>query len=122
MQSCAEPTSEELNRARGLIATCRWTYATTVPEHPHEYALCAWLCREGQAEFNWFAALIAQHGYSGRFWNRTWVYLDVDGRKYWVSAEVFGDGLIVNRARPTDAFEAAPPAFIDPSQSARRNF
>jgi hypothetical protein len=48
------------------------------------------------------AALIAEHGYSGRFWNQSWVYLDVDDRKYWVSAELFGDGLIVNRARLED--------------------
>ena len=98
MQSRAQPNPEELDRARGLIATCRWTHAKTVPEHPHEYALRAWLSPEGQAEFDWFAALIAQHGYSGRFWNQSWVYLDVDDRKYWVSSELFGDGLIVNRA------------------------
>lgn len=99
MHSRDQPTPEEFDRARGLIATCRWTYAKTVPEHPHEYALRAWLSPAGKAEFDWFAGHIAEHGYSGRFWNRSWVYLDVDDRKNWVSSELFGDGLIVNRAR-----------------------
>jgi len=59
VQPRAQPTADELDRARGLIATCRWTYARTVPEHPHEYALRAWLRPEDQAVFDWFAALIA---------------------------------------------------------------
>jgi hypothetical protein len=94
----AQPTADELDRAHGLIATCRWTYAKTVPEHPHEYCLRAWLSPERQTDFDWFAALVARHGYSGRFWNQSWVYLDVGDHKYWVSSELFGDGRIVNRA------------------------
>jgi hypothetical protein len=80
--SSARPTTDELDRARDLIATCRWTYAKTVPQHPHDYALRAWLSAEGQAEFDWFAALIARHGYSGRFWKQAWVHLRVDDHKY----------------------------------------
>jgi hypothetical protein len=92
------PTADELARARALIAVCRWTFATTVPEHPHEYALRRWLPREHQATFDWLEALIEDHGWPGRFWNQRWVYLAVDDRKYWCSDELFGTGRILNRA------------------------
>ena len=78
---------------------CRWTYAKTVPEAPHEYCLRAWLSPDHQADFDWFAHLIEQHGYPGRFWRQDWTYLDVDDRKYWQSRTIDGSGAIINRAR-----------------------
>ncbi len=113
MSGTTVPTDAELDRARAFIAACRWTYAKTVPEHPHEYCLRAWLEPEQQIEFDWLAGLIAQHGYPGRFWNATWTYLDVDEHKIWQSRELFGDGPIVNRAR----LEPEPPA--EPLTAAR---
>lgn len=98
MNGTTVPTDAELDRARALMAACRWTYAKTVPEHPHEYCLRAWLEPKEQIEFDWLAGLIAQHGYPGRFWSATWTYLDVDEHKIWQSRELFGDGPIVNRA------------------------
>ena len=98
--SAALPAAGELDRARAFIAICRWTYASSVPEAPHEYCLRAWLSREQQVEFDWFVAVIAQHGYAGRFWRQDWTYLDVDDRKYWESRTIDGSGgAIINRAR-----------------------
>src|SRR4051794_695670 len=57
----------DLHAARAFIATCRWTFAKTVPQHPHEYCLRDWV--PDNAEFDRFTALIAGHGYSGRFWS-----------------------------------------------------
>ena len=56
-----------------------------MPEAPHEYCVRAWLSPEHQADFDWVVALIAEHGYRGRFWRQEWVYLDVDDRRYWES-------------------------------------
>src|SRR4051812_40190923 len=73
----------DLESARALIAACRWTFAKSVPEHPHEYCLRDWV--SDKAEFDRFIALIAVEGYPGRFWGQRWVYLGVDGFKYWRS-------------------------------------
>jgi hypothetical protein len=98
--STAQPAAAELYRARAFIAVCPFRYATTVPEAPHEYCLRRWLSTEQRVEFDWLAALVAEHGYTGHFWGQVWLYLEPgDGCKYWMSREVFGDGLVVNRAR-----------------------
>jgi hypothetical protein len=68
-----------------------------VPEHPHAYCLKTWVRRP--PEFDRFVALITQHGYPGRFRGRNWIYLDIDGFKYWESKTLDRRGLIVNRAR-----------------------
>ena len=50
-----DATPEELVRARAFVSACRWQFAVTVPEHPHEYSLRRWLSSEGQQEFDWLA-------------------------------------------------------------------
>jgi hypothetical protein len=94
-------------RSRAFIEKMPWTFAQTVPEHPHWYALHAWLSSEHQAAFDWFADLIARHGYSGRFWGQDWTYLDLgDGLTYWESKTLDRKGPILNRAR-NDSLEPA---------------
>lgn len=84
---------EDLTRARAFIAQveARFRYANTVPEHPHEYLVRAWLTPELQADFEEFCQLIARHGYRGVYWHQTWVYLDVDQWRYWESKSWFGE-------------------------------
>ena len=106
--SAAQPTVGELDRVRAFIGICRWTYAKTVPEAPHEYCLRAWLSPEQQVQFDWFADLIAEHGYPGRFWGKSWLYLDVGDHKYWQSRTIDGSGAIINRARLEPVAEPAP--------------
>ena len=66
-----------------------------------------WLSPEQQTFFDWFADLIAQHGYRGRFWGRGWTYLDLrDGFKYWESKTLDKTGRIINRTR-NDGLEPA---------------
>jgi hypothetical protein len=92
--------AEQQARARDFVEKAHWTFARTVPEHPHWYALRAWLSPEQQNAFDWFAALIARHGYGGRFWGQSWTYLDLgDGFKYWESRTLDRTGRIINRTR-----------------------
>jgi hypothetical protein len=105
--SAVEPAVGELERARAFIGICRWSYAKTVPEHPHEYCLRTWLSPLQRVEFGWFADLIAHHGYTGRFWGQSWRYLDVGDHKYWKSRTINGSGAIVNRARMEPVADAA---------------
>ena len=97
-------------RARSFVAKVPWTFARTVPEHPHEYCLRAWLSREQQTAFDWFADVIARHGYRGRFWGQEWTYLDLgDGFKYWESQTVDRTGRIINRTQRQSGTRSAQP-------------
>ena len=92
--------AEQEARARAFVEAVPWTFARTVPEHPHWYALRAWLSPEDQTAFDWFADLTARHGYTGRFWGKGWTYLDLrDGFKYWESRTLDKTGRIINRTR-----------------------
>jgi hypothetical protein len=94
--------AEQRARARAFVEKVPWTFARTVPKHPHWYALRAWLSPEQQNAFDWFANLIAQHGYRGRFWGQDWTYLDPgDGFKYWESKTLNRKGRIINRTATT---------------------
>jgi hypothetical protein len=92
--------AEQSARASSFVAKVPWTFARTVPEHPHEYRLRAWLRAEHRTTFDWFAEVIARHGYGGRFWGQGWTYLNLgDGFKYWESNTLDKAGRIINRAR-----------------------
>jgi hypothetical protein len=98
--------AEQEARARGFIAQvdARFTYAKTLPEHPHEYLARSWLPPELRTDFDHFLASVRKHGYRGTFWNQSWTYLEVDGWKYWESKSWFADGgKILNRARDEHA-------------------
>ena len=83
-------TPEELARAQEFVAGLRWQFASSLPEHPHEYSVKAWLDAEGQQTFSWLADLIDRTGYPGEFWGARWTYLDLpDAQAYWVSRSVY---------------------------------
>jgi hypothetical protein len=91
--------AEQEARARSFVKNVPWRFARTVPEHRHWYGLRAWLSPEHQTAFDWFADVIARHGYPGRFWGQDWTYLDFgDGFKYWESKTLDKTGRIINRA------------------------
>jgi hypothetical protein len=85
-----QPAGDELDRARAFIDSCRWTYASSVPEHPHEYVARSWLTGEQQGEFDWLVRLIDSTGYTARFSGSAWCHLDLDGRAYWASQSWYG--------------------------------
>jgi hypothetical protein len=62
--------AEQDARARSFVDAVPWRFARTVPEHPHWYALRAWLTHDHGPDFDWFAKLISRHGYRGRFWGK----------------------------------------------------
>jgi hypothetical protein len=92
--------AEQEARAGMFVANVPWRFARTVPEHPHEYCLESWLSPQLRAAFDWFTDVIARHGYTGRFWDQRWTYLNLaDGFKYWESKTLDKTGRIINRTR-----------------------
>jgi hypothetical protein len=96
-----------LDDARAFIDRVRFTYAESLPEHPHEYLARARLTPELQAEFDAFLVLIERVGYTGRFWQQMWRYFDLDGIAYWPSQSWYGPdagqpGTMLNRCRLSD--------------------
>jgi hypothetical protein len=107
MQQQDQASAAELERARAFITRCRWTFAASLPEHPHEYVARRWLSTEDQGTFDWLVGLIARHGYAGTFWGARWSYLDLDGRAYWSSQSWYGPdarkpATMLNRRRLDD--------------------
>ena len=43
MSSADQASAAELDHARAFIDGCRWAFAKSVPQHPHEYSLRRWL-------------------------------------------------------------------------------
>ena len=88
-----EITIDDLSRARAYIATVEWRFAKTMPQWPHFYTVYD---REPnrEAEFFYFAHLIHKHGEIDAWGKHRWIYLTVDGLKYWVLGDV------INRADP----------------------
>ncbi len=78
------------DEARAFIARVEWTYAKSLPAHPHEYLARAKLAPELQDAFDQFVALIESDGYTGRFWQQTWRYIDLDGWAFWPSMSWYG--------------------------------
>ncbi|HPR91059.1 MAG TPA: hypothetical protein PLD93_06470 [Synergistaceae bacterium] len=90
----------DLNRARAFIAGNDWIFAKTYAKTaPHEYVVKTKLpSEEMQKEFEWFAMLIRQKGYETEFWGTIYMYLDIDGKKYWTMGEPLEETIILNRA------------------------
>ena len=99
-----EIPADDLPFAREFIGVCRFTYAKSVPNSPHECCVRSWIPADRQDGYDRFVRLIKQHGYRGRFLVTTYTYLNVaaeDGEswRYWESPSYFPPGsTIINRA------------------------
>jgi hypothetical protein len=99
----------DLTRAKAFLVQIepRFTFAASLPEHPHEYVARIWLIIEQQQEFDRLVRLINSTGYTARFWGSAWQYLDLDGRTYWASQSWYGPdagrpATMLNRRRLDD--------------------
>jgi hypothetical protein len=113
LEQPTEIPTDGLPFARRFISVCRFTYAKSVPNSPHEYCLRKWLPPDVQRDYDRFVQLIGEHGYRGRFLATVYRYLNVDGWRYWQSPEAYGVGVIINRANneraPMRPLEVAAP-------------
>jgi hypothetical protein len=76
-----------------------WTFAKTMPDKPHEYAVRARSADLGKEhEFVWVVQAIREHGYKRKFGSTTYTYLNVDGGRYWTMGNPLPETTILNRA------------------------
>ena len=97
-----------------FIQFCKWTYAKTMPEWPHEY-----IVRDKVNNKELFVALashIRKHGFEGRFYNRVLIYFAEDGLLYWTMGEPIEETTIINRCKEEGSYENRLKAGTLPKQ------
>ncbi len=91
----------DLDWMRGFIAKNTWTFARTMPRHPHEYVVRE---RVGNNEdFDRFVRLIRANGYQRPFYSKVYISFDLDGWYYWTMGAPLDETIIINRALTTSA-------------------
>lgn len=106
---CDGMSEETLERIRRFIqvygnqAHKGWSFAKTMPNSPHEYAVRERAMRirgvdmdtgeefDYEREFVFFCRAIRMHGYTGRFGKQSYTYLNVDGWRYWTMGNPISD-------------------------------
>lgn len=87
----------DLARIQALFATEHWHFAKSMPEIPHHYTRRReWADEE---EFVWVVQFIRDHGGKEYFAGRPYIYLYLDGWKYWSMASPITDTKLINRAK-----------------------
>ena len=76
-----------------------FTFAKTMANIPH-----SWICRKDYSDVKFLKVMsfIKDNGYSERFYNKEYVYYNINEHKYWVMTDdtVFDDPTaIINRAK-----------------------
>lgn len=79
------------------ISVHPWTFAKTMASIPHEYTVRKqW---ESEADFEDFVVYIRENGYAEQFYSKTFIYLNIDGYKYWTMGASVYETTIINRAK-----------------------
>ena len=78
-----------------FVANQEWTFAKTyAATWPHEYIVRD---RVDEGLFVTVVHHIREHGYQGRFYDKTFTYFDADGLVYWTMGSPIEETVIVNR-------------------------
>lgn len=87
-----------------FVERVEWTYAKTMPYHPHFYTLRKKARRLGlEAEFESAARFIRENGYQQRFGNAEYIYFDLEDDQgttwqYWTMGAPYQRTILINRA------------------------
>jgi hypothetical protein len=92
------------DRIRELISKCKWTWARTYLDIPHEY-IARYKCELLDSEFVEFFNAQRRFGIKER-WANTWhQYLYLDGYKYWTMGNPLEVTKVMNRQKLFDEFD-----------------
>jgi hypothetical protein len=87
---------------RQFIDKCKWTFAKTMPEWPHEYIVRA---RVDEELFVRMVSHIRANGYKGWFYRKPITYFDEGGLVYWTMGSPIPETTIINRTRKELSYE-----------------
>ena len=85
----------DLDRIKAFIESSEWRYAKSMPQLPHSYVLREW---SDEIEFQYFVQAVRDHGYQKNFFKRVFIYLEIDGYKYWSMGAPVNETTVLNRA------------------------
>ena len=85
-----------LEEAERLLAQAPYTYARTMPQHPHHYTLRRdWI----DGSFDDVVRTIRRYGYTYRFHGRPYTQLNANGFAYWTMGFPVEDTELINRRK-----------------------
>lgn len=90
--------SADLEKLRGMIVRCQWTFAKTMPWCPHEYIVRG-KCPLSETEFRYFIDMQRSYGKVERWGKYITPYLYIDDYKYWTMGAPVEETIVMNRAR-----------------------
>jgi hypothetical protein len=88
---------------RRFVSNERWTFATTMPDWPHEYLVRD---RVDRKLFERVVRHIRLNGYESHFYQKKITYYEEGGLVYWTMGAPVEETVIVNRCRKEDSFSA----------------
>jgi hypothetical protein len=92
---------EDLEWARNYIEDCRWK--TSKMSAVHAYTVREWR-PDNDADFVRMVELIRAFGHPENFYSKTYIYLHIDGLKYWTMGDTMDGTIIINRAPSTNYY------------------
>ena len=88
----------DYDKLRSMIARCKWTFAKTMPQCPHEYIVRG-KCPLSDEDFVYFVNMQREHGVKEQWGKFNFPYLYIDDYKYWTMGAPIEETTIINRAR-----------------------
>ena len=79
-----------------MINSSNWIFAKTMPEWPHKYIVRN---VQNEKDFFEFVKYIKASGKPEVFNNKTYIYLEIDGWKYWTMGNPIKETTIINRCK-----------------------
>lgn len=91
-------------KLRELVRRCRWNWATSMIDVPHEY-IHRDKCSLSRDEFYYFVSAQRDCGVHERWGKYNFPYLYLDGYKYWTMGDPFETTWILNRQKVFNEFD-----------------
>lgn len=94
------PIERDLNWFRSFVSERRWQRGKADPSH--EYTIRDWV-PSAEGDFERAVVVIRELGEPATFFSRSYLYLHIDGRRYWTMGSPVPETTVLNRARtPAD--------------------
>jgi hypothetical protein len=91
----ADAGEGDLQWFRSFTGQRKWQRGKADPSH--EYTIRSWV-PEGESDFERAVEIIRELGQSASFWSKTYVYLQLEGMKYWTMGDSISETTVLNRA------------------------